>query len=1048
MQLKTQAELAAKQAEVLPAFSGLNLLHIRRELSHLLSLIGRDGIFDEYTRHDISHIDKMLSGLEWLIPQSTRQLMTPTDWLLIVLAIYFHDLGMLVTRKEYENRNASGFKAFVESTLFAGDAGADYRETVSSMSEEKRERYLYQEFVRHNHALRIRNWINGQDREALGVTEEIAAEVNGLLAPLGRQFARDLSFVCESHHLDDLGDLHKYRVAQPYGNSNEETGNLQFAAVVLRAADLLHITSDRTPSVLFRTINPADPISQEEWSKQMAVTRIRPKLGLNEDGEPDPSAAKDTIEVHAYFTKEDGFFGLTAYLAYATEQLARCHDWVMQTNRKKLALHAFPWMRIDDSNIETEGFIRDAFQFTIDQAKILDLLTGHTLYNDSSVVLRELVQNSLDAIKLRLYEEPQSESGLVAISWDSANRILSVQDNGTGMTQEVIRNHLLKVGASLYQDADFKKRHPDFTSISRFGIGVLSTFMIADSVEIVTSHSTEEQARRLSLRSVHGKYLVSLLDKETNPLASSLAKSGTVFRLRVRHSVKMPDVVRTARQWFVVPGCAVTVSIDDGDPIPIGYANVRGALVAYLQSIGRRVVDDVAAAPQDETGDPPTAVVLHESDGNALACGLQWSRYFHEWSFLPVQSTTDRIDAAPPPIGTCVEGIRINSETPGFSGRSIVALSNTSGPHAPKTNVARSGLEKTPELEAMLEGIYSGYCAHARQELTNLSSIRGHSLTWAIQEAQFLLAPLWYGGRRLSKDSEPLNRDILTKCLQGIPFLLIEDSDGRRAVSAQYVQSQERFWTIECPLLRSAERLIRESATNASLRTILEALDVSLELPTEPLLCLSTIEYTDWSEAFAFKEREVSEFRFTESERRLDVSWSRKSEPPRWLSLPDKWKSRYYTTAQSLRYHEPIVRSNDMWLCRGSVEISGLGDHTSIRYRDITFLLPGSPLHSFLLPILDKELALGRYDERVPSIVLCMGFVEYLLSRPEEVLDVEQELRRFMAKAEGGGRFDSTPLSDADRDQLSDAAFLTAIADSHLKIFDPNAWERRRGEWF
>jgi HSP90 family molecular chaperone len=63
-------------------------------------------------------------------------------------------------------------------------------------------------------------------------------------------------------------------------------------------------------------------------------------------------------------------------------------------------------MRIDETSIETEGFIRDTFEFTIDQARIQDLLTGHTLYNDSRVVLRELVQNSLDAIRLQQHIEP------------------------------------------------------------------------------------------------------------------------------------------------------------------------------------------------------------------------------------------------------------------------------------------------------------------------------------------------------------------------------------------------------------------------------------------------------------------------------------------------------------------------------------------------------------------------------------------------------------------------------------------------------------------
>jgi hypothetical protein len=102
-------------------------------------------------------------------------------------------------------------------------------------------------------------------------------------------------------------------------------------------------------------VNPTDPISQQEWAKQMAVKRVRPKLGLNEDRLPDEKALKDTIEVFAFFIKEDGFFGLTSYLSYAADQLKRSNDWIETTRKLKLAPHEFPWRKIDDANIETQG---------------------------------------------------------------------------------------------------------------------------------------------------------------------------------------------------------------------------------------------------------------------------------------------------------------------------------------------------------------------------------------------------------------------------------------------------------------------------------------------------------------------------------------------------------------------------------------------------------------------------------------------------------------------------------------------------------------------
>jgi hypothetical protein len=240
----------------------------------------------------------MLKILDWLIPDDTKSIMSPADWLMTVLSIYFHDVGMLVTKEEFKQRESSGFPDYRDRVLFAGDYGTDYKSKISELDSEEGERFLYQEFVRHQHAERIANWIMGRASEHLGKAHSIITQVDEILRPLGPQFRRDLALVCESHHLDDLSDYRKYKCSQPYGNSDDETVNLQYVAVLLRTTDLLHITRDRTPSVVFQLINPTDPISQTEWAKQMAVTRVRSKVGKNRDGDPDEKVSRDTIEVH------------------------------------------------------------------------------------------------------------------------------------------------------------------------------------------------------------------------------------------------------------------------------------------------------------------------------------------------------------------------------------------------------------------------------------------------------------------------------------------------------------------------------------------------------------------------------------------------------------------------------------------------------------------------------------------------------------------------------------------------------------------------------
>ena len=377
--------------------------------------------------------------------------------------------------------------------------------------------------MRHHHAQRIRAWVTGKNPKSLGVADKVVQELNKLLEGLGEKFRRDLGLVCESHHLENLNDLDKYKPSQPFGSGPQETANLQYCAILLRTADLLHVTNDRTPSVSFRTISPSDPKSVEEWHKQMPVIAVRPKPGIDKEGNVDPAALMDTIEVHGYFTEPEGYFALTAYLSYARRQLRRSGEWVELAEKKKGLAYEFPWREIDDSGLEAQGFIDKQFEFTLDQAKILDLLTGHTLYNDTSVVLRELVQNSLDAIRLQWEEESDHVTkGEVNVTWNSRDRVLTIEDNGTGMTQQIVDKHFLKVGSSFYQDDEFRKQHPNFSAISRFGIGVLSTFMISDEIEVTTCHPDDEQARTLTLRSLHGKYLIRLVDKDSTELSPSI----------------------------------------------------------------------------------------------------------------------------------------------------------------------------------------------------------------------------------------------------------------------------------------------------------------------------------------------------------------------------------------------------------------------------------------------------------------------------------------------------------------------------------------------
>ncbi len=237
------------------------------------------------------------------------------------------------------------------------DRGKDYEDRLKYLSAEDRHRFLYQESVRHHHAARIRSCIVGMASSDLGVSQKVASIIDETLSVLDPTFRNELGMVCESHHDDDLDDFVKYKTSNPFGNSHKETANLQYCSILLRTADLLHITKDRTPSITFRLLNPADPISQQEWAKQNAVRAVRSQVAKDNEGNLDPAVPQDTVEVNASFSDENGFFGLTSYLGYAERQLKLSHEWVALAQKTQGVQHEFPWRFVDQLHLETVGFL-------------------------------------------------------------------------------------------------------------------------------------------------------------------------------------------------------------------------------------------------------------------------------------------------------------------------------------------------------------------------------------------------------------------------------------------------------------------------------------------------------------------------------------------------------------------------------------------------------------------------------------------------------------------------------------------------------------------
>jgi len=125
------------------------------------------------------------------------------------------------------------------------------------------------------------------------------------------------------------------------------------------------------------------------------------------------------------------------------------------------------------------------------------------LYSEKDIFLRELVANASDAIqKIKLLiASSQTQAGekdfRIDITIDKDKKILSIEDNGIGMTSEEVEKYIAQIAFSGAEDflKKYKSKNEKDQIIGHFGLGFFSSYMVAKKVEIETlSHEKNAKA--------------------------------------------------------------------------------------------------------------------------------------------------------------------------------------------------------------------------------------------------------------------------------------------------------------------------------------------------------------------------------------------------------------------------------------------------------------------------------------------------------------------------------------------------------------------------
>lgn len=455
----------------------------------------------EFTLHDGDHLFRVLNLMERLLPEVIKKLTSPELQLLIISA-FFHDIGMAPDEQEVliwkklwdvnpeikkEEQSAfDDFKRFYSSRPDDEKKLTELIEKGQNSQADTIKSYLVTEYIRQTHADRARDIIEKD------WTDQIKFRDTDLTVELAQ--------ICYSHNEDPLSllDLDKNLLC-----GSGIYACLPLVGIILRLADILDFDGKRTPSILFSHLYVRNPISVNEWNKHRAVEAWEINSELIQFS---AKCSHPVIEasINEFCTMIDHELSLSNNI------ISTLNDFHLAKDRE---LHIKLPLKVNRDKIRTKTDIKNKplyiykdTKFNLSKTQVIELLMGTKLYGNPEVALRELLQNSIDACLLRQAQEVKWGNlyePKIHVKYYTENEedILEVIDNGTGMDEYIIDNYYSKIGSSFYKSKDFynlkAESNAEFSPTSRFGIGILSSFMISDVLIVDTkrvygSHKSSE----------------------------------------------------------------------------------------------------------------------------------------------------------------------------------------------------------------------------------------------------------------------------------------------------------------------------------------------------------------------------------------------------------------------------------------------------------------------------------------------------------------------------------------------------------------------------
>lgn len=484
--------------------------------SHIiLELRQINELFKEYTPHDEDyHISHLFGIADILLGKEAFEKMNVVELCLLVVAMYAHDWGMAVSKSERYYIATHHKKEDAPVINLLDDEFDRFEQFIKTKSDkfvfendEQISLEIWQEYIRDTHALRS------------------GKRVDTYFGTFNGGFASALDKICVGHWLEieDISERNGY-----YKDTSVLGENVNLIALVIyiRLIDLFDLAEDRTPYVLWKYVNPQNSYSKMEWEKHRALHQITcPAYGNGRI--VCISGSTDNHEVYA---------ALMDFKQLCERYFRECSDTLVHMNdsRHELGVYLIEW------RIEARNFKPITIGFSFEKGNIFKILSDEIYNCHPYIFIRELIQNSIDAIYLRkkILDRKKVGGNNIGHIYFEINRTpnhdmdVICRDDGIGMDEYVLRNYFSVLGKSYYNSSDFKNKRIDMNAISKFGIGILSCFSVAGQMEILTRREPYMEEGREGLKVVINDIQKTFRVEE---IPEYKCEVGTKIKLRIKN---------------------------------------------------------------------------------------------------------------------------------------------------------------------------------------------------------------------------------------------------------------------------------------------------------------------------------------------------------------------------------------------------------------------------------------------------------------------------------------------------------------------------------